>query len=258
MEELLMSGMSLAQVLDRTRDLELACRAAVLREQELEEMNERLRQGYQHSLERTVDLKRSHRRLERAVVQLLIGVVDTMEARLQFMRGHSARVGALARRLALRAGLTRQQAETVGLAGRLHDLGKVSIPETVMGLPGPLGPEDRELIRRHPVLGAQIVSPLECMAEVALIVRHHHERHDGSGYPDGLRYEAIPIGARMVALADRYDALVSSRPHRPALDEVTARARLRAEAGHELDPELTALFLAQLADHPLELEPDSR
>jgi HD-GYP domain-containing protein (c-di-GMP phosphodiesterase class II) len=109
------------------------------------------------------------------------------------------------------------------------------------------GPE-REVIRRHPVIGAQLMAPLECLGEVAVIVRHHHERHDGSGYPDGLRGETIPLGSRIVAIADRYDALTSARAYRLALGPMAARERLRLEAGGALDPELTALFLAVLAD----------
>ncbi len=243
-----MSGVPAAQALARSRDLELACRAAFAREQELELVNERLRRGYQQSLERTIDLKRTQRRLERSIVDLLVGIIQTMEARHAYTLGHSARVGAHARRLALRAGVTRVQAETIFQAGRLHDLGKMAVPEALLTCNGPLDERERVQIRRHPVLGAQIVAPLECLAEVAMIVRHHHERHDGAGYPDGLQRDMIPLGARIVAIVDRYDALISPRAYRPAFGYEAARERLRFESGHAFDPDLTGLFLTLLSE----------
>jgi HD-GYP domain-containing protein (c-di-GMP phosphodiesterase class II) len=96
-------------------------------------------------------------------------------------------------------------------------------------------------MRRHPVVSAQIVAPLEFFAEGAVILRHHHERHDGSGYPDGLRGAMIPIGARIVAIADIYDALTSDRPYRTRLSHAEAVRRLGEQAGRTLDPDLTAL-----------------
>lgn len=243
-----MSGVPASQALARSRDLELACRAALVREQELEVVNERLRRGYQQSLERTIDLKRTQRRLERSIVDLLVGVIQTHEARHGYTLGHAARVGAHARRLALRAGLLRSQAETIAQAGRLHDLGKITVPDGLLTRNGPLDDSEREQLRRHPVLGAQLVAPLECLAEVAMIVRHHHERFDGAGYPDGLERDMIPLGSRIIAIADRYDALTSHRAYRAALPYAAARDRLRQEAGQALDPELTTLFLELLSE----------
>jgi response regulator RpfG family c-di-GMP phosphodiesterase len=236
--------MSLGQALARTRDLESAHRAATMRGRELEQLNERLTRGFQQCLARAVDLKRSNRRLERSAFQLLLGVVRVVEARHEDTRGHSERVGAMAWRLALRIGLTRAQAKTVAHAGRLHDLGKVGLPETVLlKCAASLAPEEWDLVRRHPVLGAHLVSPFESLAEASVIIRHHHERYDGAGYPDGLRGEMIPLGARIVAVANRYDALVSRRPHRPALGQDAAIARLQADAGQGLDPGLTEMFV---------------
>ena len=119
-----------------------------------------------------------------------------------------------ARALALASGLTSPAAETVAQAGRLHDLGKIGVPESVLGKGGPLTDEEWAVMRLHPLTGAQILAPLEFFGEGMLIVRHHHERFDGSGYPDGLRGPAIPLGARIVAVADVYDALTSDRPYR--------------------------------------------
>ena len=98
-------------------------------------------------------------------------------------------------------------ADTIAQAGLLHDLGKIGVPEVVLRKAGPLTDEEWSMMRRHPITGAQILAPLEFFGDGAVVVRHHHERHDGSGYPDGLAGDAIPIGARIVAVADVYDAL---------------------------------------------------
>jgi HD-GYP domain-containing protein (c-di-GMP phosphodiesterase class II) len=108
---------------------------------------------------------------------------------------------------------------------------------------GPLSAEEWTVMRRHPIVGAQIVAPLEFFADGAIIVRHHHERHDGSGYPDGLRGERIPLGSRIVAVADVYDALTSDRPYRPRLSREDTVRQLRAEGGRTLDARLTALCI---------------
>jgi HD-GYP domain-containing protein (c-di-GMP phosphodiesterase class II) len=134
-------------------------------------------------------------------------------------------------------------AETVAQAGLLHDLGKIGVPEIVLRKTGPLTEAEWETMREHPVTGSRILAPLEFFSEGAIIVRHHHERHDGSGYPDGLRGEAIPIGSRIVAIADVYDALRSARPYRHGLPHDEVVARLHHEAGRTLDHGLTALFI---------------
>jgi putative two-component system response regulator len=125
----------------------------------------------------------------------------------------------------------------------LHDLGKIGVPESVLTKSGSLTPEEWQIMRRHPVTSAQIVAPLEFFDQGAIILRHHHERSDGSGYPDGLRGEAIPFGARIVAIADVYDALTSDRPYRPRLPHGDAIRHLLGEKGRTLDEHLVALFL---------------
>src|SRR3989338_8716247 len=121
----------------------------------------------------------------------------------------------LARQLALSAGLPAPLAELGAQAARLHDLGKIGIPEAVLRKPSPLTAAEWEAMRGHPLTGARILPPLEFFVEGTGTVRHHHEGQDGSGYPDGLSGDSIPLGARIVAVADVYDALTSDRPHRP-------------------------------------------
>jgi len=231
----------LSQALSYARDLKSLYETSRARERELEQIQARLRAAYQQALQYAIDLRKTYRRLEQASFQSLLGLANALEAKDVYTRGHSERVAALARRIALAAGVPPAAAHVVAQAGLLHDLGKIGIPEGVLRKPGPLSDEEWVLMRRHPILGAQIVAPLEFFAEGAIIVRHHHERHDGSGYPDGLRGELIPLGARIVAVADVYDALTSERSYRPRLARAEAVRRLDTEAGRTLDARLTAL-----------------
>jgi HD-GYP domain-containing protein (c-di-GMP phosphodiesterase class II) len=210
-------SVALSQALSYARDLRSLYETSRARERELEQTQERLRNAYQQSLEYAIDLRKTYRRLQQAIFQSLLGLANALEAKDLYTRGHSERVAALARRIALQAGVPRAGAEIIAHAGRLHDLGKIAVPESVLRKPGALSAEEWAVLRQHPVIGAQIVAPLDFFADGAVIVRHHHERHDGSGYPDGLRGELIPLGARIVAVADIYDALTSDRPYRGRL-----------------------------------------
>lgn len=239
---------ALSQALSYARDLRSLYEAAQSRERELSEANRRLRAAHRQSLRYASDLRRTYRRLEGAFLQSLLALANALEARDPYTRGHSDRVGGWARRLALAAGLPGGEAEVIGQAGRLHDVGKIGVPERVLGKSGPLEPEEWATMRRHPVIAAQILAPLEFFADGAEVVRHHHERLDGSGYPDGLAGDRIPLGARIVAVVDVYDALTTSRPYRPALAALEARRRLREQAGITLDAELVVLFLGLVAD----------
>jgi putative nucleotidyltransferase with HDIG domain len=236
-------SVGLSQALSYARDLKSLYETSRARERELERAQERLRQAYGQSRQYAVDLRKTYRRLQHAIFQSLLGLANALEAKDAYTRGHSERVATLARRVALAAGVSSAAADTIAQAGLLHDLGKISIPEQVLRKPGPLTPEEWAVMRQHPLVGAQIVAPLEFFADGAIIVRHHHERHDGSGYPDGLRGELIPLGSRIVAVADVYDALTSDRPYRARLTRDEAVRRLRAEAGHTLDARVTALCI---------------
>jgi len=238
----------LSQALSYARDLKSLYESSRARERELEQMQERLRAAYQQSLMYAIDLRKTYRRLQQSSFQSLLGLANALEAKDVYTRGHSERVAALARRIALAAGVAPGASGTIAQAGLLHDLGKIAIPEGVLRKPGPLSEEEWAVMRRHPIVGAQIVAPLEFFADGAVIGRHHHERHDGSGYPDGLRGELIPLGARIVAVADVYDALTSDRPYRPRLARAEVVRRLEAEAGQTLDARLTALCVRLTGD----------
>lgn len=208
----------------------------------------RLRAAYQQALRYACDLKSVHDRLQRAFLQSLLGLANALEAKDPYTRGHSERVARWARHLAVGIGLSSSQVRVIAEAGLLHDLGKIGIPESVLRKPGPLTGEEWILMREHPVVGARIVAPLEFFAAGALIIRHHHERHDGSGYPAGLSGAAIPLGARIVAVADVFDALTSERPYRRSLERGAALRWIEASAGRLLDAGIVAQFLRLVAD----------
>jgi putative nucleotidyltransferase with HDIG domain len=203
----------------------------------------RLNAAYQQALRYAEDVRVLYQQLQRGIYQSLLGLANALEAKDVYTRGHSERVGASSRRLALALGLPPSEAEIVARAGLLHDIGKIGIPETVLRKTGPLSADEWVLMRRHPVIGAQIVAPFEFFTAGAVIIRHHHERADGSGYPDGLAGDAIPVGARIVAVADVYDALTSDRPYRPALSVDEALAHLMTQAGRGLDEEIVGTFI---------------
>ena len=241
-----MAQVALSQALSFARDLRAAYEGALAREQELARANDRLLKAHHQSLGWALDLRRAHCQLQHAILQALVGLSRAVEFKIDGARGHGARVARLTRQLALHAGLPPVTAEMIANAGLLHDLGKVAVPEQILSKPGPLAADEREIVCGHPLTGAQILAPLDFFADGAVIVLHHHERQDGSGYPDGLRGEAIPVGARVVAIADVYDALTSDRPYRRRLTARAAIEHLRQEAGGRLDARLTALFIQMI------------
>ena len=164
----------LSQALSYARDLKSLYESSRARERELEQTQERLRAAYQQSLQYAIDLRKTYRRLQQASFRSLLGLANALEAKDVHTRGHSERVAALARRIALAAGVAPGPADIIAQAGLLHDLGKIGIPESVLRKPGPLSEEEWAVMRRHPIVGAQIVAPLEFFAEGAIIVRHHH------------------------------------------------------------------------------------
>jgi len=195
------------------------------------------------SLRYAEDTRRLYRQLQRSICQSLLGLANALEAKDSCTRGHSERVGTRARRIAAALGLPPDEIDTLTQAALLHDIGKIGVPESVLRKRGALDQAEWTLLRNHPLIGAQIVAPFDFFAGGALAIRHHHERWDGSGYPDGLAGAAIPLGARIVAVADVFDALTSDRPYRPALGRDAALQYLTDEAGRTLDPDVVAVLL---------------
>jgi HD-GYP domain-containing protein (c-di-GMP phosphodiesterase class II) len=208
----------------------------------------RLNAAYQQTVRYAEDVRDLYLRLQRSIGQSLLGLANALEAKDPYTRGHSERVGEWSRRIAADLGLPAAEVETIAQAGLLHDIGKIGVPEAILRKPGALDAAEWSVMRRHPVIGAQIVAPFECLAGAAVVIRHHHERCDGSGYPDGLAGAAVPLGARIVAVADVFDALTSARLYRPALSREAALEHLVSEAGRLLDGEVVAIGLEVFRD----------
>jgi putative two-component system response regulator len=174
---------------------------------------------------------------------VVLSLARTIEARDSYTRGHCDRLATSAARLGLQVGLSNEQVEALRVAGIVHDVGKVAVPDSILLKAGPLTPQETAIIRRHPVEGERICSPLKSLRRVLPIIRHHHERMDGSGYPDGLRADAIPLAARILQIVDIYDALTTDRPYREAFSARQALATLYKEADRGwLDIELVRVF----------------
>jgi putative nucleotidyltransferase with HDIG domain len=204
----------------------------------------RLELAYAQAVRYAADVRRLYVALQRGICQSLLGLANALEAKDPYTRGHSERVSALGARLAAALAVDARDVELIRQAGLLHDIGKIGVPETVLGKAGGLGPDEWDAMRRHPLVGADIVAPLEFFSAGAGVIRHHHERWDGSGYPDRLRGPSIPLGARIIAVADVWDALTSDRPYRRALGPAEAVKILEAEAGRTLDGDVVGAFLA--------------
>lgn len=184
-------------------------------------------------------------RLESAQ-DVLVALANAVEAKDPTTEKHCSRIAVAAMAIARTAGLSVEMVEAVGYGAVLHDVGKIGVPEALLRKEGPLDENEWVEMRRHPLIGESIVEPLRLGRLVAPMVRGHHERWDGSGYPDGLVGETIPIGARIVAVVDAHDAMTHDRPYRLAMPTDAARRELEHNAGSQFDPDFTRLYLAYL------------
>jgi two-component system cell cycle response regulator len=166
-----------------------------------------------------------------------------LEQRDPHLTDHLADVERLATGTAQALGLPEDQVEVIALGAELHDVGKVAIPEAILSKPGPLSDQEWTLMRAHTIAGEQILASSPALATIGPLVRSSHERWDGKGYPDGLAGSAIPLGSRVIAVCDSYDAMTSDRSYRRAMSEEVALAELRAGAGSQFDPQVVAAFL---------------
>ncbi len=175
---------------------------------------------------------------------IIAGMAKAVEAKDPYTQGHAERVTRYAVALAEAAAVPLHIRELVVRAGPLHDVGKIGVPDYVLGKPGRLTDEEFALIKRHPEIGDDICRPLHSLRRLRPGIRHHHERYDGRGYPDGLAGEDIPLEARVLAIADTYDAMTSTRPYRDGMPVARALAIIAANEGPQWDPTLVPLFCA--------------
>jgi putative nucleotidyltransferase with HDIG domain len=208
---------------------------------------QRLLHLYRQEKEATNRLATANERLRRASLSFATALVATLDARDQYTAGHSAAVAIYARDIARRMGLSEDQQELVHLCGLVHDIGKIGLPAGLLEKPGPLTLEERRQMEQHSEIGERILRNVDDYSEIADVVRSHHERIDGMGYPDGISDEEIPLLARIIGVADAYDAMTSDRPYREALPSRVARMRLAQAVGTQFDTGVVAAFEAILA-----------
>jgi putative nucleotidyltransferase with HDIG domain len=195
---------------------------------------------------------RVYAELTEAYTSTVRSLVTAIEAKDPYTRGHSERVAVYARKLAERMALSRADLDLLERAALLHDVGKIGIELDTLTSPAQLSGEEVRAIRRHPVIGSELVGDVEFLSDVVPIVRHHHERFDGAGYPDGLIGESIPLLARVLAVADSYDAMTSDRAYRPGMSQEQALVEIARVAGRQLDRDIARQFSALIADGPVE------
>ena len=185
-------------------------------------------------------------RAQRLYRETLASLSNALEAKDAVTSQHTEEVVRLAVAVAAELELDLDQVRDVELGAVLHDIGKVRVPEAILNKPGPLTEDEWAVMRTHPEVGEQILRPIQSLQAILPIVRHHHERWDGTGYPDKLIGRAIPLGARIVAVCDAYRAMTEDRPYRAALGEVEARKELRLGAGSQFDSECVDALLRAL------------
>jgi len=196
---------------------------------------------YHERLEQTV--RRQTRKIHRTFLSAIDSLVRTVEARDHYTSGHSLRVRQYSLRLAEALGLEERLTKQLGLAAKLHDIGKVGVPDVILNKPGLLTEEEFDVVRQHPVIGERILAPIIRNLNILATIRSHHERIDGAGYPDGLSGQSIPLLARVLTVADCFDALTTARAYRPAMQVDQASEILKDGAGKQFQPEFVRVFL---------------
>lgn len=222
--------------------------APALAAQQLFSLYQDKAQLYEEQLELSEGLKVANRRLSEANLSFATALVQTLEESDRYTAGHSRAVATYSRDIAVALGLPLEEQERTYVAGLVHDIGKIGLPPSVLNKEGRLTLDERREMERHSEIGERILSKVEAYADVALIVRHHHERIDGHGYPDGIVGPAIPTISRIIAVADAYNAMTSDRPYRPAMVYPAARDRLLQAMGSQFQTDAVVALVSLLAD----------
>jgi len=189
------------------------------------------------------EIEKAFVNIQRHYLETVRSLVAAIDAKDSYTKSHQERVVMFAMLLGAELGLSAGEIDVLRQAAVLHDIGKIGVPEQILRKPEHLISEEFDIIRQHPVIGAEIISPVRFLSEVVQIVLHHHERFDGTGYPDGLKGAEIPLGARILAVADAVDAMLSDRPYARARTVAEVREELRRCSGTQFDPQLVKIAL---------------
>ncbi|MBN1826690.1 MAG: HD-GYP domain-containing protein [Candidatus Eisenbacteria bacterium] len=223
-----------------------------LSESELETGEIRLLEGLVAELSNTATTRELYMELRQLLFNVVRSLVNTIEAKDEYTRGHSERVFRISLLIGNRLGFPAPRIQDLSWAALLHDVGKIAINDKVLLKPGRLTDEEYEIVKTHPGAGVRMLEPIAQLSNILPGIRHHHERYDGRGYPDGLAGEKIPLDGRIIAVADTYDAITTARPYRPAGSHEKAVDIIRSVAGTQLDPEMVRVFLELAADGAVE------
>ena len=213
---------------------------------------------YQEQRQLASELAVVNQTLEDANLSFAAALVTTLDARDKYTAGHSAAVAIYARDIATRLGLSEEDIRAAHIAGLVHDIGKIGLPAGLLEKPGALNADEKSEMQKHPAIGERILNRVESYADIAIIVRHHHERVDGGGYPDALTQDSIPLLSRIIAVADAYNAMTSDRPYRDAMPSRVARLRLSQSIGTQFDGDVVSAFEAVLTQASEEYRTASR
>jgi HD-GYP domain-containing protein (c-di-GMP phosphodiesterase class II) len=186
--------------------------------------------------------------LEQHYVDTMTCLMETVEAKDSYTRGHTERVVEYSLALGRRICLSHEDLDALRQAAALHDIGKIGVPDAIILKPGRLDADEYAVMKEHPGKASKILQNLRFLGLARMVVRAHHERYDGKGYPDGLTGEEIPLGARILAIADTYDAMTSTRPYRKAMSADDALAEIAVNAGRQFDPALAAQFVMMMRE----------
>jgi putative nucleotidyltransferase with HDIG domain/PAS domain S-box-containing protein len=210
---------------------------------ELKKKEQTYRKGREAFLNMLDDVHQSYKELEKLFLGLVKAMVHALDAKSPWTRGHSERVATYAEMIAREMGFEEDDLKTLRLAGLLHDIGKIGTVDQLLDKPSRLSDEEFEIVKRHPAQGVEIIKEIKQLQEIIPIIRHHHERVDGKGYPDGLKGDKIPIFSRILHVADSFDSMTSDRPYRPAPGIEYAISELKKYSGIQFDPKVVDAFL---------------
>ena len=199
------------------------------------------------------EVEKKSKENERLFMQVVSSLTSAIDAKDTYTNGHSTRVAEYSREIARRAGYASNELEDIYMMGLLHDVGKIGIPDAVINKPAKLTDEEYDIIKNHPVLGARILANIKAKPQLVNGARWHHERYDGKGYPDGLSGEAIPKEARIIAVADSYDAMTSHRSYRRSLPQEVVRQEIEKGMGTQFDPRFASIML-EMMDEDVDYE----